>query len=241
MGAVAGTIDSIAGGGGLITIPFLLYMGFPAAVALGTNRLQSAVGELTAIGRFALHFEYKLMSVFKTMLLTVLGALLGTYIAIRLHPVHLRLIVPWLLLLVLLYYIFYQPLRPQSHQKALSLWVFSIVFGIGIGFYNGFLGPCTGSLWAAAYMAFIGYSLSKATAYAKPQNFIGNVASFVLFGAFSHVAWGAALVMGVGQIVGSNVGASVVIYKEQRWLKPIIIVLIVVMLLVLLYKQYGSI
>src|SRR5512138_1497615 len=143
-GLAAGFVDSIAGGGGLITIPVLLSVGMPPQLALGTNKLQATFGS----GSAAWHYGRAGLIDFNAckigVLFTLIGAMMGTLFVSRLPPDLLKQTIPWLLVAIALYFVFQPKLGDADRTARLDAGVFHLIFGLGIGFYDGFLGPGTG-------------------------------------------------------------------------------------------------
>ena len=236
---IAGTIDTLAGGGGLITVPAILLTGMNPIMALGTSKLQGAICEFSA----CLHFlkkkqvNYKLL--ISAFVFTILGSALGTLVLQFIPIARLETLIPWLLLAVLLYYIWSQyyhviftndVLQPDDKKFFL--------LGSSIGFYNGFFGPGTGSIWAIALMRSFRLNLQKATMYAKPLNMAGNLSALSIFIVGGHVNFTAALMMGVGSFLGGKLGANLVIYKEVSWLKRIFLSMMLISTAVTFYQYY---
>lgn len=236
-GAVAGVIDSIAGGGGLIAVPVLLMAGLSPAATLGTNRLQSIFGELTASLHYYRSGHMQLKRMWPVFIFTGLGAAVGSLLVQAITPRLLNQIIPILLLLVLIYKIFSGNLFKKP-ICVLPVFKFAVVCGTLIGFYNGFFGPGTGSFWIAAYIAFMGMSLQQAAINAKPANTVGNIVSVICFAAFLNINLAAAVAMSVGQIFGASLGARLVITRGDRVIKPIFIVVILLITLETLYRSF---
>ena len=197
-GIVGGLVDSIAGGGGVVTLPVMLSLGIPPLLALGTNRMQGAIGELVATRQFIKSGELNYRILWRVALFTVIGASLGT-IAVQLVQVTiLHKIIPVLLLVVVLYSIFSGRLFVQQGKPRMPVAIFALLCGLCLGFYNGFFGPGVGSFWVAAFLFFLAMDLRQASMHAKPINLVGNVISLIWFASQGHVFYTAALALGAG-------------------------------------------
>lgn len=238
---VGGMIDAVAGGGGILTLPSLLLTGLPPLTALGTNRFQGCIGEAVASAHFFRSGKIKFATLLPCLIMSMIGASLGTIVVQHVNMVWLRKIIPVLILFIILYSIFSGKLFNKEKRYTLPLYVFAILFGLLIGFYNGFFGPGTGSFWVLAFFLFLGQTLQFSTIYAKPVNFVGNVASFSWFVSQGHVAIVVAIVMGLGQIVGASIGANMVLKQGAKIIKPIFITVVVLMTVELLLKETHSI
>lgn len=234
---VAGLIDSIAGGGGLITVPVLLGIGLPPQTALGTNKLQASFGSGSAMLHFIRSGHVVLKDCSTGILWTAIGAGLGVWAVQLLDPELLRRIIPWLLGAIALYTLVSPRLGQEDIHARWPAAPFYAVFGLSIGFYDGFLGPGTGSFWAMAFMLMLGYSLVRATAYTKVMNFTSNVTAlfFFLLAGQVHIVEG--LVMGVGQFLGARVGARLVIRKGSSFVRPLFIIMVLAVLIKLILQN----
>ncbi len=227
---IAGLIDSIAGGGGLITIPALLGIGLPPQVALGTNKLQACFGSGSAMLHFIRAGQIRLQDCVSGIIWTAVGAGLGVLAVQILDPGMLRLIMPWLLGIIALYTLFSPRLGQEDIHARWSAGYFYFIFGLVIGFYDGFLGPGTGSFWAMAFMLLLGYSMVRATAYTKVMNFTSNVVALFFFMMVGQVHILEGIVMGVGQFIGARIGARLVILKGSVFIRPVFITMVLLLL-----------
>ncbi|MGB5867741.1 MAG: TSUP family transporter [Arcobacteraceae bacterium] len=222
---VAGLVDAIAGGGGLLTIPALLYAGIPPVAALATNKLQGTFGSFTA----ALYFIRKKMVDIKEMklmiVMTFIGALLGGFALLQIDATILKKIIPVLLVLIGLYFLFSPNVGAIDKEKRITVFVFSVVFAFAIGFYDGFFGPGTGSFFAIAFISLLGFNLTKATAHSKVLNFVSNISSLLFFIVLGKIYWTVGLCMGAGQVLGALVGAKLVFANGQKLIRPIIVII----------------
>jgi len=221
VGTVAGWIDSIAGGGGLITVPVLFSLGVSPAEALGTNKLQAVFGSGSATWHY---YRAGLIGrAVASVVFTAIGATLGALAVQRLPADCLGKSIPFLLIAIAVYFLFRPQLGASDTEPRWKTGVFHFVFGVGLGFYDGFFGPGAGSFWAMAYVWLLGFNLTKATAHTKLMNFTSNATSLVMFIAGGKVLWLAGLVMGFGQLFGARIGAKMVITRGARFIRPIFI------------------
>ncbi len=231
---VAGFVDSIAGGGGLITIPVLLSAGLPPAEALGTNKLQASFGSGSAMAHFAGAGLVDWRQVREGMLLTAAAAMLGALTVQLASPALLRRLIPALLIGIALYFLLCPRTGERSRPNRLHPRLFAALFGVVIGFYDGFLGPGTGSFWAIACVSLLGLDLLRATAYTKAMNFASNVGALALFIMGGQVWWGAGLVMGAGQWTGARLGSRLAIARGARFIRPVFLAVCMALALKLL-------
>jgi uncharacterized membrane protein YfcA len=112
------------------------------------------------------------------------------------------------------------------------------LFGLLFGFYDGFFGPGVGSFWSIAFVLLMGFNLTKATGYTKAMNFTSNIVSAVVFIIGGKVIYAIGLVMAVGQIFGSIVGARLVVKKGAKLIRPVFITIVILTTIKLLYQNY---
>ena len=237
---LAGFIDSIAGGGGLIGLPALLAVGLPPAQALATNKLQSVGGSFSASLYFIRQKAVDLKDQRWTILCTFIGAMIGAILIQRLEAELLRSVLPVLVIAIGLYFLFSPKIGEVERQKRLSAWPFALIAGMGIGFYDGFFGPGAGSFFALAYVTLCGFNLTKSTAHAKVLNFTSNFASLLFFILGGKVIWSIGLVMLCGQVIGARTGAKMVLTRGQKLIRPMLITVSFVMSSKLIYDNHGT-
>lgn len=229
-GLAAGFVDSIAGGGGLITVPVLLSTGMLPQDALGTNKLQATFGSGSAAFHFAHAGLVRLNDCFIGIVFTAIGAAAGTMLVVNervARPDLLKIIIPWLLIALAVYLLFKPSLGSVQRKERMTNNVFHFTFGLLIGFYDGFFGPGTGTFWAMAYVMFVGYELTRATAHTKIMNFTSNIVSLIVFMANQHVLLIPGIVMGIGQMLGARLGARAVIKRGATFIRPIFLVVVI--------------
>jgi uncharacterized membrane protein YfcA len=233
----AGIIDTLAGGGGLITVPALLFAGLPPTLALGTNKLQAVIGEFNASLHFMYHGRISPKSIAPGLISAGCGALIGAWAVQHAHPELLNKVIPYLMLAVLIYMIFIGRFKKSEFPHPVSINKFYLIAGLSIGFYNGFFGPGTGAFWIAALMIFLCFDLKKATLYGKPLNFMGNFASVFYFIFAGLINYHVAFVMALGQITGSWIGAKLVIHQGAKLIRPVFITVVFILTVILLIKN----
>jgi len=235
----AGLMDAIAGGGGLITVPVLLATGLPPAQALATNKLQACFGSGTALVRYAGAGLVPRSEVVPAVAFTALGAAVGTLTVRFLPTAWLTWLIPGLLVAIFLYLLF----RPEwgQHEKP-ARWApvpFYAVFGLSLGFYDGFLGPGTGTFWTVALTGLLGHGLARATAQTKVANFTSNVVSLTVFALLGQVLWALGLLMGAFQALGARVGSHLALTKGARFIRWIFLTVVALTLTKLLWTALS--
>ncbi|KGQ28466.1 hypothetical protein JP31_02220 [Gallibacterium anatis] len=238
LAGIAGFIDAIAGGGGLITIPALLAAGLPPAAALATNKLQASGGSFSASLYFVRKKAVDLRTVWKMILGTFSGAMVGT-IAVQLIDASIvKSLLPILVLVVGLYFLFSPKLGEKDCHQRLSFTAFALAAAFPIGFYDGFFGPGTGSFLCVAFVTLLGFNLAKATAHAKILNFTSNFTSLVFFILGGEVYWTLGFVMMIGGFLGARLGAKMVLTKGQKLIRPMVVIMAFIMTAKMMY-DYG--
>jgi uncharacterized protein len=232
----AGWVDAIAGGGGLITIPAMLMVGMPPAVTLATNKVQGSSGTLVASLYFLRKKAIDLSKIRLSIFMTLLGSVLGGWLVLQINSASLKTILPVLLICMGLYFLFSPSIQNVDQEPRISPLLFSALIAPILGFYDGFFGPGTGTFMALAFVVLSGYNLAKATANAKIHNFASNIAALVYFVIFGEVYWGVAMVMIMGQILGSFLGAKMVTEKGTALIRPVVVTVCFFMSIRLLLK-----
>jgi len=225
-GIFAGTVDAIAGGGGLITLPILLSTGIPPHLAFGTNKLQSTIGTLIATRKYHQHGLIKLNSIYQGLLSGLVGSILGAITAQVLSSEVLRILIPILLMCILLYTLCTPKLGHQDAPPRMKEALFFMLFGFVLGFYDGFFGPGAGSLCMFCLAFFLGYNLMKATAMTKIFNLNSNFIAMLCFAIGGNIDYRLGLVMAAGQIIGSRIGAHLAIKNGVRVIRPVFLVVV---------------
>ncbi|PZU85772.1 MAG: hypothetical protein DI528_11195 [Shinella sp.] len=220
---IAGFIDSIAGGGGLITIPAMLIVGIPPLETLGTNKLQSMFGAGSATIAYARRGHVDLKSQLPMAVMAVLGGAIGAVIATVVPGDVLRALMPFLLVAIALYFALKPNLQDEDRHQRMTPFVFGLTFVPLIGFYDGVFGPGTGSFFMLAFVSLAGFGVLKATAHTKLLNLGSNVGAFAVFLASGVVLWKVGLLMGLGQFLGAQAGSRLAMRIGAKLIKPILV------------------
>lgn len=220
---IAGFIDSIAGGGGMITIPAMLLAGIPPLEALGTNKLQSLFGSGSATVAYAGAGHVDIRRQLPMAALAAGGAVFGAAVATVIPADALRAALPCLLVGIALYFALKPNVGDLDRHRRLSEAAFGFTIVPLIGFYDGLFGPGTGSFFMLAFVSLAGFGVLKATANTKMLNFGSNVGAFAFFLAYGVVLWKVGITMGIGQFLGAQVGSRFAMKKGARIIKPLLI------------------
>ena len=232
---VAGFIDSIAGGGGLITVPALMIAGVPPVAALATNKVQGLFGAGMAAITYARAGHVDLRRQLVPALISFTGAVLGAVCATYLPVELIKLGLPILLIAVALFFGLKPGLDDVDKVQRMSPVFFMVTFVPVIGFYDGILGPGTGAFFMLGFVAMAGYGILKATAHTKLLNFASNVGGMVAFAVVAKPLWVTGLAMGAAQMAGAYVGSKLAMRVGARVIKPVLVVSASAMALKLIY------
>lgn len=228
---VAGLIDTLAGGGGLITIPALMVAGVPPLFALGTNKLQGCMGTATATFMMFKNKRIHWHDVKWLMLAACIGSAVGTLIVQFIDTQALAVVIPLVLLLIIVYFLAAPaPSLVDAHAKV-GPEKYRLFVIPSIGFYDGMFGPGTGSFFSVAGVSLRGLGLINATAVAKSLNFSTNVASLVIFVFAGKILWVAGAAMMLGQMIGAWIGAHILFKINPKYLRWLVVAICSAMLL----------
>lgn len=226
MGAafVAGFVDSIAGGGGLITLPALLLAGVPPVTALATNKVQGLFGAGMAAVTYARAGHVNLRRQLRAAALSFAGAVIGALLASSLPTDLIRLGLPVLLIAVAVFFAVKPGLDDIDKQERITPVLFTITFVPLIGFYDGLLGPGAGAFFMIGFVSLAGYGILRATANTKLLNFASNLGGLVGFMLVSPPLWALGLAMGVAQMAGAYLGSTLASRIGAKLIKPVLVI-----------------
>jgi uncharacterized membrane protein YfcA len=227
---LAGFVDAVVGGGGLVMLPalFATYPTAPAATLLGTNKSASVWGTAFASVQYARRVEMRWAALLPAMGLAFAGALAGAWIVTLVSPDFLRKLLPAVLLAVLVYTLMKKELgrhhvpRFAGRQERLA----AGAVGAVIGFYDGFFGPGTGSFFVFLLVRWLGYDFLHASAGAKLLNLSSNLAALILFALKGHVWWHFALPLALANIAGSLLGTRLALKHGAGFVRGVFILVV---------------
>lgn len=234
---LAGTIDAIAGGGGLITIPALLAVGLPPGAAIATNK----VGGIAAAAAATLHFLRMRQIDLKRSRWMMLGAFSGSLVGgIALTGIDsgvLRQIIPILLIGFALYFLLSPKVGAQDRSERISMGLYAATLSPLIGLYDGFFGPGTGTFLAISLVTLLGMNLVKATAHAKLLNLCSNSAALIFFSLHGSIVWSFGLPILAGQWVGGTIGARLAVTRGHQLIRILMVTMAVVVSVKMILEQ----
>lgn len=223
-GFLAAFIDSVVGGGGLIALPALLFTGLTPATAVATNKLAGTIGSFTSTIMFYRSGKLDLSAVYKFFPLAFIGSMIGAWTVHLMNPNVLKPLMLVMLALVAIYTIFKKDWGSVSTKKRLSIYhlIMFIMAIFAIGFYDGFLGPGTGSFFIFAFL-MVGFDFLKAAGNAKFLNFGSNIAALLMFMYLGQINYAYGLPMGLAQIAGAICGSKFAIKRGSGYVRTLFI------------------
>jgi uncharacterized membrane protein YfcA len=227
---LAGFIDAVVGGGGLIQLPAVLILMPNVALPtlLGTNKFASFFGTSVAVQRYARHVSIEWHVIAPAAVAAGVFAFLGSRTVTLLNPAVLRPLVLILLIAVAIYVFLVKELglihkpRHAPHKARL----FAMLIGAAIGFYDGFFGPGTGSFLIFAFVGIFGFDFLAASASAKALNWATNAASLLYFTTHGNVLYGIGLAMAASNVLGATLGTRVAIAKGSKFVRVFFLVIV---------------
>ena len=229
IGIIAGFIDAIVGGGGLLSIPALLTVGIPPHLALGTNKLAACFGSMTS------GYTYYKKHLFTpalwriSFIATLIGAIIGCGLVFLIDALWLEKILPLLIISIAIYTLINPksmgeenitpPAMRSSHHK-------QITQGLLLGGYDGFAGPGIGAFWTVSSISLHKLPLLHSCGLARVMTSISNLTALIIFASVGQVQWALGLWMGVCMMAGSFIGARSAIRFGIPFIKPIFIIMV---------------
>ncbi|WP_034720357.1 TSUP family transporter [Bacteriovorax sp. DB6_IX] len=219
----AGFVDSIAGGGGLITVPTYIAMGVPSELILGTNKTVSTSGGIISVYRYirssGLDFKILIYGIIGGVIGSSFGAHLATMLDSNKMVYILVIVVPVIFALNI-----YKSRLKSDHVISLSRFALLLrcfLIGLVIGCYDGFFGPGTGTFLIVAMVLFMNMEIHHASANARIINFTSNITAFAIFLIKGLIAWKIALVAIIASIIGNYIGSSFVVSGNTKVVKKV--------------------
>jgi uncharacterized membrane protein YfcA len=231
----AGLISSVAGSGGILTLPALLWAGLPPLTALATNKVQSSLGTLSSAWNFFSKGHLDVLPLLSSVVMAVLGSVAGTFLVQSLDTSTLAKVIPFLLLAIAIYFLFAPGVNDADFPQKISQRLFACTAALGMGFYGGFFGPGMGSIMPFLFVWLLGHNLVKATAETKLIILAVNGTSALIFVYSGYVVWQLAIGMSVAQIIGARLGSNLVVKGGARFVQPVITLITMLMAAKLLF------
>lgn len=240
---LAGFVDAIVGGGGLVLVPalFSVYPGAVPATLMGTNKGGAIWGTAWSTLQYARRVQLRWRSLAPAVLAALVGAFFGAWCLTLVHADSLRKALPFVLGLILVYTLARKDLgrvhQPMSAQRKEA--VITSVIGLCVGFYDGFFGPGTGSFFVFLFVRFLGYDFLNASAAAKLLNVATNAAALLLFISTGHIWWHVALVLAIANVAGSLLGTRIALQRGAGFVRTVFIVVVSALILKTAWDAFG--
>jgi uncharacterized membrane protein YfcA len=238
-GVLTGFIDSIAGGGGLIMMPALLFSGLSPIQALGTNKLQSMFGTSIATWNYHRKGLIEVRPNAGKVIAVFIGASAGVIAVQQLEPGLLAVVIPLLLLAVAVYVLLSPRMTDEDAHERISARAY-VPVGAGVGFYDGFFGPGTGSFFTASLVGLRGMGLTRATALTKLLNLTSNIASVLFFAIGGKIVWTLGLTIAVGAMLGNYLGSHTAMKFGAKVIRPLLVILSLGLTAKLLWQYFAA-
>ena len=241
IGFIAGMIDAIAGGGGMLTIPALLTAGLPPHLALGTNKLAASFGSFTASVAF---YKKKLFNpIFwkYSLYTTAVGAVIGTLVVNYLSNGFLEIALPVVIVLTAIYTVFSKNVIKESTElpkQNKQLFTKQVIQGLTLGFYDGVAGPGTGAFWMVSSTILYKINILISSGLARSTNFVSNFCSLLTFIYLGHVNFILGLSIGIFIMLGALVGSHFAIKLGSKFIRPVFAVIVIGMAINLAYQAW---
>lgn len=229
---ISGFIDSIAGGGGLISLPSYHIAGFSPHFALGTNKFVSSIGTIFSTLRFVRNKSYNLTCAIPSVFFSLIGAAIGAKIAIYLDVIVLRYILVFGIPVIAVIVYKKKDLEKQT-RKNLSknrIIIYSSIIGFIIGGYDGFFGPGTGTFLILLYTSVLGFDLLTSMGTAKLVNLASNLSSLVVFLIEGKIIFAIGIPAAFCAIAGHYIGSGFAIKKGQQIVRPVLLLVLLLLL-----------
>lgn len=240
---LAGFIDAIAGGGGLLTVPALLTAGLPPHLVLGTNKLAATFGSFTASLTYYRKRLFDPVFWRHALFATALGSLIGVLVVDQLDKQLLERALPLVILAAALYSLLAKVPRDDQHmlpEYTGKLRWQQRLQGLSLGFYDGIAGPGTGSFWMVSSMMLYKINLLLTSGVARTMNFVSNGVALVTFALLGHVHWFLGIAMGSCLMLGAYLGAHTAIRFGSQLIRPLFILMVMAIAGRLLWQQWGG-
>lgn len=240
----AGFVNSIAGGGGLVQLPILLWM-FPAAppaTLFGTNKAAMVWGTAWAAGSYTRHVRLPWHAIAPAVVAALVGGVCGARLASAVPPDALRAILPVMLAAVLAFTLLHEDLgrvhAPLKSRRTETL--LAVLIAAGLGCYDGFFGPGTGSFFIFLFVRVLGYDFLHAVASAKILNTATNLAALAAFAASGNVWWQYMIPMAAANVLGSAAGTRMALARGTGFIRAVFLLVVAALILKTGYDAYGG-
>jgi uncharacterized membrane protein YfcA len=236
----AGIVDSITGGGGLITIPVMLATGIPVHYITGTNQCSAWIGSGVASYKFVRSGNIHLRSAFITLPFAIIGSYIGARLNLIVPDRYLKVFMLVTIPIIAVFIFSNKQLGEEDHsdeQSTMAIVLWSVFIGLVLGGYQGFYGPGSGLFFMLAYAACLKLDLVKATGNTRFVIAIASIASVFAYASSGNVLWNLSIILNVFYIIGSYLGAVLVIRNGARIIRPIMICVVGLLIIKIVFDM----
>jgi uncharacterized protein len=231
---VAGFVDSIAGGGGLLALPALLLTGLDPVSALATNKFQGSFATGSATYAYWRKGHLRILDHWRTILAIFIASAVGASAAKYAPRELLSAILPLMLIAIAIYFALSPRLTHENKNPRIPATVFAFGLAPAIGFYDGIFGPGAGSFYMLGLVTLLGLGVVQATAKTKLLNFASNIAAFIVFALSAKILWVVGLMMGIAQFIGAQLGSRLAMKHGAKIIRPLLVIVCCAMAIKLL-------
>ena len=237
---IASVVDAISGGGGLISLPAYFAVGFPPHMALGTNKLSAFLSTFASAFKFWKAKKINVEIVSKLFAFSLAGAAIGVKTAVSIEPKYFKPISFVTLILVFLYTLKNKNIGEVNYYKGTTPKTLLIgkIMAFSLGFYDGFLGPGTGSFLIFCLIKIFKLDFSSASGNTKILNLSSNFASLVVFAFLGKLNWVYGLSIAIVMTFGAIIGSRLAILKGNKFIKPVFLVVTSILILKMSYEIF---
>jgi uncharacterized protein len=233
---LAGFIDAMVGGGGLIQLPafFILFPHLSLVQTLATNKTASFLGTSVAALKYIRNVKIDWRHLVVSIIAACIGSFSGALLVSRMHKEQFMPAIIIALVVVLIYTLFKKDFGLHHKEKLISrnkYYLYSVLLGGGIGLYDGIIGPGTGSFLIFAFVFLFGYNFLHASANAKVLNVFTNFAAITFFFAQGAIVWSLAIPMGLSNMAGNYLGSHVALKKGSAFLRVFFLIIVTILII----------
>ncbi|MBU3183641.1 TSUP family transporter [Clostridium estertheticum] len=224
-GFLASFVDSIAGGGGLISVPAFMLAGLPPHMVLGTNKFSATAGSFTSSLQFIKSGKANFKLLKYLIPFTFIGSILGVKAVLHIDQKFLNTLVLILIMFIGIYTLFSKSLGLEDKFQGLTKKnvILGVILALFLGFYDGFFGPGTGSFLVFGFISIFGFNFVASSANARILNFVSNITALILFALSGKINYMIGLPVAVSMIIGAKMGTIVALNKGSKLIKPIFV------------------
>lgn len=238
---LAGFVDSVAGGGGLISLPAYYLAGLPPYLAAGTNKLSAGLGTIAASGRYLVGGKVDGRAAVLAALGALPGSWLGATVQLHISENTVRLMMVCMIPVVAAVVLGRRgELRRDVHPSVWAARLLSLAIGLGVGFYDGLVGPGTGTFLILLFTMLLGMDTVKASGTAKLVNLASNIAAFITYAQAGDVVYALGIPAAACAIVGNVLGANMTMKKGTGFIRRMLLVVLVLLLAKMVWDVVSS-